>query len=143
MITKQITESEIQPLSIASLPTRPTAPTAFGGRGYSSVEMKECFDKLPRLAIERLNLLIGELESGMVENLVLALSTGIAEGHTLADFLREFSTGELAMRLPFGTGSQTLGEVLPALIEKVNGFSYMDENYVLDGGTPSARGGEI
>lgn len=143
MLTTKITESEIQPLSIASLPTRPTAPTAFGGRGYSSVEMKECFDKLPRLIIERLNLLIDELDSGLIQRLALSISTGITETHTLSDFLREFQSGELAMRFPFDSTKRTIGEVLPPLIEKVNAFYYMDEDYVLDGGTPSQRGGEV
>ena len=143
MLTTKITESEIQPISIASLPTRPTAPTAFGGKGYSSVQMKECFDKLPRLIIERLNLLIGELQSGLIQNAALALETGIAEGFTLADFLREFSSGELAMRFPIDEGGKRLGEILPELIEKVNSFYYMDEDFVLDGGVPAQRGGEL
>ena len=143
MLTTKITESEIQPLSIASLPTRPTAPTAFGGRGYSSVEMKECFDKLPRLAIERLNQLIDELDCGMIQNSVLETPTGIAEGYTLADFLREFSSGELAMRFPIDKSKKTLGEVLPRLIDKVDSFVFTEEDFILDGGTPATRGGEF
>lgn len=143
MITNKITESEIQPLSIASLPTRPTAPTAFGGRGYSSVEMKECFDKLPRLVIERLNELIEELDSGIITSEALAIETGIAPGHTLADFFKEFVSGELALRFPFDSTHKTIGEVLPSLIEKVDSFYFMDEDYVLDGGIPSERGGSF
>ena len=143
MLTNKITESEIQPLSIASLPTRPTAPTAFGGRGYSSVEMKECFDKLPRLIIERLNLLIDEIDSGLIQDLALSIKTGLSETHTLADFLREFQSGELAMRFPFDQSKRPLGEVLPSLIKKVDAFYYMDEDYILDGGTPSTRGGDL
>ena len=35
MTTNKITDSEIESLKVGSLPTRPTAPTAFGGRGYT------------------------------------------------------------------------------------------------------------
>ena len=47
MKTTKILDSEIANLKISSLPSRPTAPTAFGGNGYSAKEMKEFFDKLP------------------------------------------------------------------------------------------------
>lgn len=64
MNTKKITDSEIEALKIASLPTRPTAPTSFGGRGYTATEMKEAFDKLPLRIAEGFNSLIGEIENG-------------------------------------------------------------------------------
>ena len=44
MNTQKITESEIEDIKIASLPTRPTMPQAYGGIGYSSKDMKEAFD---------------------------------------------------------------------------------------------------
>lgn len=64
MTTQKITDSEIEPLKVASLPTRPTAPTAFGGKGYTATEMKEAFDKLPLRIIKEFNSLIGEIEDG-------------------------------------------------------------------------------
>lgn len=64
MNTRKITESEINSLKVASLPTRPTAPTAFGGKGYTATEMKEAFDKLPLRIIESFNMLIDEVENG-------------------------------------------------------------------------------
>ncbi len=64
MITRQITNSEIEPLKVASLPTRPTAPTAFGGKGYTSTEMKQSFDRLPLRILSELNTLISEIENG-------------------------------------------------------------------------------
>jgi hypothetical protein len=70
MNTKKITESEIEELKISSLPTRPTAPTAFGGKGYSATEMKEAFDRLPLYVAERLNSLIDDIESGSLADLI-------------------------------------------------------------------------
>lgn len=64
MLTKKILDSEIESLKVASLPTRPTAPTAFGGKGYTSTEMKAAFDKLPLRIIEEFNTLVGEIENG-------------------------------------------------------------------------------
>ena len=66
MNTHIITDSEINQLKVASLPTRPTAPTAFGGKGYTSTEMKEAFDKLPLRIIQEFNLLVKEIKSGAV-----------------------------------------------------------------------------
>lgn len=64
MTATKLTEAEMQPLRISSLPTRPTAPTAFGGKGYTSVQMKEAFDLLPNLIAERFNALIEDITSG-------------------------------------------------------------------------------
>lgn len=64
MNTKKILDSEIESLSVASLPTRPTAPTAFGGSGYTASEMKAAFDRLPLRIIEGFNSLITEIENG-------------------------------------------------------------------------------
>ena len=64
MTCKKITDSEIIERQIASLPTRPNAPTAFGGRGYSAAQMKEAFDRLPLLIAERLNALLDDITNG-------------------------------------------------------------------------------
>ena len=61
MNTEKITDSEIEQLKVASLPSRPTAPPSFGGRGYTAKEMKEAFDKLPLFIIGRLNSLIDDI----------------------------------------------------------------------------------
>ena len=63
MNATKILNSEIESLKISSLPARPTAPTAFGGKGYTSKEMKEAFDKLPLFIIERFNRLIEDITS--------------------------------------------------------------------------------
>jgi hypothetical protein len=84
MKATKLTEAEMTPLRIASLPTRPTAHSSFGGKGYSSAEMKEAFDLLPNLIAERLNLFIDDvLDGSLAEALVVN-----AEGETLAEVLR-------------------------------------------------------
>jgi|GEM_PF-6133517 len=67
MNTKKILSGEIAQLRVASLPTRPTASADVGGRGYTSTQMKEAFDRLPLFIIDRLNGLIDEL--GRIKNL--------------------------------------------------------------------------
>ena len=64
MTAKKILEGEIENLKISSLPTRPTAPIAFGGKGYTTKEMKEAFDRLPLLVIERYNSLLNDISDG-------------------------------------------------------------------------------
>ncbi len=71
MKTTKITESEIEALKVASLPTRPTAPTSFGGKGYTATEMKEAFDKLPLKIIDSFNGLIDDIESGALTEVLV------------------------------------------------------------------------
>jgi hypothetical protein len=66
MTTKKITSEETSALAVESLPTRPTESTAFGGKGYTSTEMKAAFDRLPKLIIERFNHLIDDIEDGSI-----------------------------------------------------------------------------
>ena len=62
----KITEEDYKDLLIASLPTRPTAPAAFGGKGYSATELKEAFDAFPMLISKRLNMLLEYIEKGYI-----------------------------------------------------------------------------
>ena len=68
MTTNKITDTEIESLKVGSLPTRPTAPTAFGGRGYTATEMKAAFDKLPLKIIEEFNALLDDIATGALAN---------------------------------------------------------------------------
>ena len=70
MNTRKITDSDIASLKISSLPTRPTAPTSFGGKGYTATQMKAAFDQLPLYIITHLNTLIGEIENGMIASVI-------------------------------------------------------------------------
>ena len=65
-MTKIITTEEIEENAVASLPTRPTESVSFGGRGYTSAEMKAAFDRLPRLVAERLNSLLLDIDEGEI-----------------------------------------------------------------------------
>ena len=118
MTTKKITESEIAPLCIASLPTRPTAPTAFGGKGMTSTEMKEAFDKLPLLAIERLNELIDDITSGRINEAIPV--TGTAKLSNMLELMEGIENGALASAIKvFGSSlTITVGTIL-ADIKKI------------------------
>lgn len=83
---------------IASLPTRPTAPGAFGGKGYTASQMKEAFDKLPTHIVDRLNSLIDDITSGDVCD---AIPTGIEGAPVLAELLGAFVSGTLASLIKF------------------------------------------
>lgn len=93
MKATKITDSEREPLLIASLPTRPTAPSAFGGKGYTATDMKAAFDKLPLLIIERFNSLIEDIKSGEVCE---GIPTQIEGAPTLSALLEAFTNGTLA-----------------------------------------------
>ena len=61
MKARQIQPADIADILIASLPSRPTAPTSLGGKGYGASQMKEAFDKLPLYIVERYNELIADV----------------------------------------------------------------------------------
>ena len=144
MFTKQIQESEIEPLAIASLPTRPTTSTALGGRGFTASEMRSAFDALPRLIIARLNQLIEELAEGLIEELARDIPIEFPDmGYSFGAFLDDFIDGKLVNYLRLGANGPSLGEVVPPLVEKVNAFYHFDENYIFDAGRVSERGGNL
>ena len=118
MKTKKITIEEITPISISSLPTRPTASTAFGGKGMTSTEMKEAFDKLPLLAIERLNELIDDITSGRINESIPV--TGTAKLSNMLELMEGIENGELASAIKvFGSSlTITVGTIL-ADIKKI------------------------
>ena len=115
MKTTKITSTETEPLLIASLPTRPTAPSAFGGKGYTATEMKAAFDRLPLLIIERFNELIGDIENGEA---FASVPTGIDGAPTIAELLRAFTAGTLASIITYR--DTTLTAYLEALRSDVD-----------------------
>lgn len=111
-----ITESDMAPLRIASLPTRPTAPAAFGGIGYTAREMKEAFDRLPELVAARYNDLCSDVSEGNIP-------TGIDDVATLAEFFAALATGEVLSYIrkdgvELGTYLTNLAERISALENK-------------------------
>lgn len=102
MNTQKILESEIRDLKIASLPRRPTSPTAYGGEGYTAQDMKAAFDRLPLFLVERLNSLIDDIEREDEGKISESIKTGLFELHTLADFFADIKNGSLASYLTVG-----------------------------------------
>lgn len=96
MTTQRITENEISDKLVSSLPTRPTAPSAFGGSGYTAAQMKAAFDKLPLFLVDRFNALINDIETIGERSLAAAMPTGIESGHSLADLIADVQSGALA-----------------------------------------------
>jgi len=99
MQSKKIDQSEIEERKIASLPTRPTASKAFGGKGFSAREMKEAFDKLPLLLCERLNLIVDDLTRDDDDSYLASIKTGVSETHSLRELINDVTNGNLASYL--------------------------------------------
>ena len=110
MRSKTINESEIESLKVSSLPTRPTAPAAFGGKGYTADELKAAFDALPLYIIEKFNSLIDDLTTEGEDGILADILTGIKSGHTLRDMLSDIKSGDFVSYL--AVGDLTLGEYL-------------------------------
>lgn len=126
MKSKIITEEEISPLKISSLPTRPTAPSSFGGRGYTSAEMKAAFDRLPLFIIERFNALIADIEAVGEGSLASSIMTGFAQGHSLCDLFSEIKSGEILSTIPTGDGS--LASELAVIKERLSRLEERSNN---------------
>ena len=116
MNTKTITYDEIRDLTVASLPTRPTADPIYGGEGYSAEEVKRAFDRLPLYVIDRLNMLIedaGRLGEG---SLASEIPTGLKDGHSLAQLFSDIENGNIASYIKIG--GESLAEVIARLEER-------------------------
>lgn len=105
MKTEKITENEISELKISSLPTRPTSPTSYGGRGFTSNDMKAAFDRLPLFIIERLNSLIEDIAASPEESVCQSIKTGIDDTHTLAMLFADILSGVFCEYLSVGEES--------------------------------------
>ena len=75
--------------------------------------MKEAFDRLPLLIADRLNLLIDAANGLGEDSLAGAMPTGIKDGHTLAELMKELKDGGAASYITvFGTALSTyLGDL--------------------------------
>ena len=101
MLSSKIEENQIQNLKVASLPTRPTAPASLGGKGYTSVQMKEPFDRLPLYIIERFNALYDDICAPRKDSIANLINTGILEGHTLGQLFDDITNGTLLAYIQF------------------------------------------
>ena len=116
MNTTKILDSEINNLKIASLPSRPTAPAAFGGKGYTSAEMKAAFDKLSLFIIKRFNMLLDDVTSQGEGSLAADIPTGISGTHTLSKLFSDIVTGDFAGYLSMG--NESLSDMKERLAEE-------------------------
>lgn len=147
MNTTKILESEIADMKISSLPSRPTAPTAFGGKGFTANEMKAAFDKLPLYIIERFNMLLSDIEGSGEGSLAAAIPTKIADGHTLSQLFLDICDGVFASYLSLG--DETLEEMKSRLLDEKESFeeriayclTHIADS-VIDGSSPSSRNTE-
>ena len=105
MKSKKITDGDINDKKVASLPTRPTAPAAFGGKGYTATELKEAFDSLPMFLVEKYNELIADIQGEDGGNICDAVKTGITDTHTLAELFVDVVNGNFITYLSAPTGS--------------------------------------
>ena len=105
MKTTKILSEDIADMRVSSLPSRPSAPTAFGGRGYTADEVKEAFVRLPLYIVEKFNSLIDDVRAVGGDSLAAAMPTGFYDGHTLADLLEDVKNGNLAAYLTVGEQS--------------------------------------
>lgn len=120
MRSKKITEPEIESLKVSSLPTRPTAPAAFGGKGYTADELKAAFDALPLYIVEKFNSLIDDLTAEGEDGILANILTGIKSGHTLSNMISDIKSGDFISYVAIGNSS--LGEYLAKMktdIDKV------------------------
>ena len=147
MNAKKILNSEIAKLKVSSLPSRPTAPTSFGGKGYTTSQMKEAFDKLPLFIVERFNTLLEDIASTDEGSLAAAMLTGISENHTLRDLFGDITDGELIEYL--WLGSESLGDFYRKTVTLLSTHSTEIENVYtilndknIDCGSPSLRTAE-
>lgn len=113
MTAIKFTDAIITLNSVSSLPTHPTAPKAFGGLGYTSVDVKAAFDRLPRLICERFNALLDDVSSTGDSSLAAAMPTGITSSQTLRDLFVSIGDGTVLSYIPFE--GVTLASYLAAL----------------------------
>lgn len=118
MKAKKILNDDIADILISSLPTKPTTPSFYGGKGLSAKEMKEAFDKLPLYIIERFNELLDDINADGDDSLCASIKTGITDSHTLKNLFDDITSGVLSSYM--GAPSGTLSEYLLSLREDVD-----------------------
>ncbi len=122
MLSKKIEKEEIEEMKISSLPTRPTASKAFGGKGLSPGEMKAAFDRLPLFLVERFNELMDDITRDGQESISAAIPSGIEEGHSLYDMMQDVKKGVFAEYLTInGTSLSEAIESIKNDIETIKG----------------------
>ena len=97
MKATKITNADITPLRVSSLPSRPTAPKAYGGLGYTAAQMKSAFDAFPMFLANKFNALMTDITATGENSMAAAMKTGISSGHTLYDMFLDIKSGDFAL----------------------------------------------
>lgn len=119
MSVQKITNNELLTYGVKGLPTRPSTPSLYKGSTLSAEELKEAFDKLPRLIAERFNALLESTglydESNPADSLAALIATDLGASHSLLDFFADVKNGGLALYLTAGEDGEPLADVLSEL----------------------------
>lgn len=120
MSIQKITNEEIAAASVAALSSRPSSPSLYGGRPLSASELKEAFDRLPKLIAARLNALLecDGLYADGKSSLSECIATGLAAGHSLKDLFDDIGNGNLLEEITDGENS--LGTLLSLIQSKMS-----------------------
>lgn len=121
MKSRKITDGDVADMKISALPTRPNAPRAFGGKGYTAAELKEAFDRLPLYIVERYNALIDDITADNGEGIATDIKTGISETHTLSQLFTDIIDGTFATYLT--VAGKPLTEYILELKAKVDAIA--------------------
>jgi len=122
MKATKITNADIAPLRLTSLPSRPTAPKAYGGLGYTAAQMKAAFDAFPMFLANKFNALMTDITATGENSMAAAMKTGISSGHTLNDMFLDVKNGGFASYLDVGGRS-----LLAALAELETRLAALEE----------------
>ncbi|MBE6532182.1 MAG: hypothetical protein E7676_01580 [Ruminococcaceae bacterium] len=96
MKVQKIFSTDTEDKKISSLPSCPTSQALYGGMGYSSTDMKNAFDGLSLLIIERFNALLDDICAAPADSISSAIKTGIYAGHTLSQLFSDLQNGNAA-----------------------------------------------
>lgn len=97
-LIKAISQEEVAKNQVSgNLPDKPNQASLYGGRVLTPQEIKEFYDKLPKLIIEYFNGLIAAIEADATDpnSISAKISSQLVKGITLQDIFLAFANGEL------------------------------------------------
>ena len=134
---EQIKNSDIEAKKVANLPSHPNAPKAMGGGGFTAQELKERYDALALLAIEKLNELISRLtrtlgEGNLADEILTEISGQDGELYTVSQVFSHITDGTLATYL--SVGEKSLDAAIDELTTRreVYNITNIDDGWVID-----------
>ena len=131
-------------MKISSLPSRPTAPSAFGGKGYTAADMKEAFDRLPLFIVEKFNSLLDDISREGEDGISADIKTGIRPEHTLRELFSDVLDGSFATYLTLGDETleeyeQRADELFGRILDTIDEILAILNDKVIDCGSAKER----